>query len=189
MPILCVPFVIFPRCSVLIYVALFSSFLEFYFEVLHQGPPNLRSFKQAVKRLEEVAVSCRGLERVQWLRRWLFALKEVERLSSDSKGKHEKSPIELLASDESKDSPTKPTSVRTKPGFYWIFMDLISKCCLLFRFGCFSRSLILDGQVYYVDPETDGGLGSFRNVFLHSQALEGITLSMVSGTHIHAAGI
>lgn len=107
------------------------------------GPPNLRRFKQAVKRLEEVAVSCRGLERVQLLRRWLVALKEVERLSSDSKGKHEKSSIELLASDESKDSPTKPTSV------------------------------------YYVDPETDGGLGSFRNVFLHSQALEGITLSMV----------
>lgn len=117
MPILCVPSVIFPRCSVLIYMVLFSSVLEFYFEVLHQGPPNLRRFKQAVKRLEEVAVSCRGLERVQLLRRWLVALKEVERLSSDSKGKHEKSSIELLASDESKDSPTKPTSVRTKPGF------------------------------------------------------------------------
>lgn len=37
-----------------------------------------------------------------------------------------------------------------------------------------------NGQIYYVDPGMVGEPKTFRDVFLCSQALEGITLSVVS---------
>ncbi|KAM2467829.1 hypothetical protein FF1_009574 [Malus domestica] len=106
-------------------------------------PRNLQSFKHTAKRLEEVSVSCRGVERVQLLRRWLVALKEIERLSTLYNASNEKAPEDHLNSDESTDSPRKPT------------------------------------LVYYVDSDAGDELKTFRDVFLHSQALEGITLSMI----------
>ncbi|TQD83463.1 hypothetical protein C1H46_030969 [Malus baccata] len=106
-------------------------------------PRNLQSFKHTAKRLEEVSVSCRGVERVQLLRRWLVALKEIERLSTLYNASNEKGPEDHLNSDESTDSPRKPT------------------------------------LVYYVDADAGDELKTFRDVFLHSQALEGITLSMI----------
>ncbi|OVA03563.1 hypothetical protein BVC80_1651g68 [Macleaya cordata] len=107
-----------------------------FFEVAR----NFKSFKHTLKRLEEVAVSCRGQERVQLLRRWLVALKECERVSEGSPEIVNEQPI---ASDESKDSPKKP-------------------------------SLVL-----YYDPELGGEPMNFHDVFLHSQALEGVTVSMI----------
>ncbi|KAM1801186.1 hypothetical protein ACFX11_032826 [Malus domestica] len=106
-------------------------------------PRNLQSFKQTVKRLEEVSVSCRGVERVQLLRRWLVSLKEIERLSTPYNARNGKGSEDHLTSDESADSPRKPT------------------------------------LVYYVDSDAGDEPKTFRDVFLHSQALESMTLSMI----------
>ncbi|XP_021831364.1 myosin-1B isoform X3 [Prunus avium] len=107
------------------------------------GPRNLQSFRHTVKRLEEVSVSCRGVERVQLLRRWLVALKEIERLSTLYNVNNEKTPDDQLNFDESMESPKIPT------------------------------------LVYYIDSDMGDEPKTFRDVFLHSQALEGITLSMI----------
>ncbi|KAK4272934.1 hypothetical protein QN277_021422 [Acacia crassicarpa] len=106
------------------------------------GNRNMQSFKLTVKRLEEVSVSYRGAERVQLLRRWLVALKEIERLAGFSE-LNANDPEDPLFADEYKDSPTRPT------------------------------------PVYYADPGMKGEPRNFRHVFLSSQALEGMTLSMI----------
>ncbi|KAJ8466749.1 hypothetical protein OPV22_029301 [Ensete ventricosum] len=105
------------------------------------GIQNYRSFKQTVKRLEEAAVSYRGIERVQLLRRWLFALQETERVygSSIDHKSLKKTPL----FDESNSSHGNVSSI------------------------------------LYVDTEVGGEPMNFRDVFLYSQALEGITLSMI----------
>uniref|UniRef100_A0A7N0UE34 Uncharacterized protein n=2 Tax=Kalanchoe fedtschenkoi TaxID=63787 RepID=A0A7N0UE34_KALFE len=106
------------------------------------GTRNFKSLKQTVKRLEEAAVSCRGKERTDILRRWLSVLKEIERLSGGEAEQKEKN--SELTSQEAKDESHKP-------------------------------SLIL----YHDDDDYRGEPMTFRDVFLHSQALEGITLSMI----------
>ncbi|PON72814.1 centrosomal protein of 135 kDa-like protein [Parasponia andersonii] len=110
------------------------------------GFRNLQGFKHTVKRLEEVSVSCRGVERVQLLRRWLVALKQVERLSTTcyDHETNDKSAGKHPSFDESKDYPKKPTLE----------------------------------QVLYVDSAGDEPK-NFLDVFLYSQALEGMTLSMI----------
>ncbi|KAK4579001.1 hypothetical protein RGQ29_028886 [Quercus rubra] len=107
------------------------------------GARNYRSVKLTVKRLEEAAVSCRGPERVQLLRRWLVVLKEVEKLSGLPLEDKEKPHEQQVASDEAKDSPRRPP------------------------------------LVLYYDSDIGGEPMNFREVFLQSQALEGITLSMI----------
>ncbi|KAK7267558.1 hypothetical protein RIF29_20235 [Crotalaria pallida] len=106
---------------------------------------NMQSFRHTVKRLEELSVSCRGIERVQMLRRWLVALKEVERLTAPATTDVDPKDLEdQILPDDFKDSPKKPT------------------------------------LVYYIDPDLVGSEPkNFRDVFLYSQALEGITLSMI----------
>ncbi|XP_059649913.1 uncharacterized protein LOC132295621 [Cornus florida] len=107
------------------------------------APRNFQSFKLAVKRLEEVSVSCRGIERIQLLRRWLVALKEIERISGGFLETTGKESQQLHIYDESRDSPRKPT------------------------------------LVLYYDSDLGGEPVNFRDVFLYSQALEGMTLSMI----------
>ncbi|XP_058098997.1 uncharacterized protein LOC131243563 isoform X2 [Magnolia sinica] len=114
-------------------------------KIIHDrmGARNFKSFKHTVKRLEEVAVSCRGLERILLLRRWLVALKEIERASEDSVDEKDKIEEQTHASDESSLTPKK-------------------------------ASLVL-----FYDSDLGGEPMNFRHVFLHSEALEGITLSMI----------
>lgn len=47
-----------------------------------QGNRNYKTVKVAAKRLEEAALSYKGGERVQLLRRWLVALKETQRANT-----------------------------------------------------------------------------------------------------------
>ncbi|KAJ3682772.1 hypothetical protein LUZ60_012999 [Juncus effusus] len=103
------------------------------------GIKNYKSFRQIVKRLEDMAVTCRGEERVQLLRRWLVALKELEIYSNGDESK-----THLIISPD--DSETSPKN--NSPDLYY-------------------------------DYEKGGEPMNFREVFLYSQALEGITLSVI----------
>lgn len=119
--------------------------LEYF--LLVQGSRSFQNFKQAVKTLEELSVSCRGVERVQLLRRWLVALKEIERLSQPL-------PVsELVASPKSIDSIYTTNDGKNSPR---------------------EPTLVL-----YYDPDLGGEPLNFRDVFLSSQALEGMILSMI----------
>ncbi|KEH44521.1 hypothetical protein MTR_1g115610 [Medicago truncatula] len=113
-------------------------------KILHDriSARNYRSVAQTVKRLEEAAISHRGPERVQLLRRWLVVLKEIENLSGASAEGKEKTLEQHLAVEDIKENPQRP-------------------------------SLVL-----YYDSDVGGEPLNFRDVFLQSQALEGITLSM-----------
>ncbi|GAB2263999.1 hypothetical protein Droror1_Dr00026133 [Drosera rotundifolia] len=104
------------------------------------GNRNVQSFGQAVKRLEELSVSCKGEERVLLLRRWLVSLKEVEKFN---KG------LSVDAKEKNVDEDLKVDEVR-------------------------QPSLVL-----YHDLDQGGEPLNFHDAFLHSEALEGITLSMI----------
>ncbi|XLR45594.1 hypothetical protein S83_030254 [Arachis hypogaea] len=104
---------------------------------------NYRSVAQTIKRLEEAAITYRGPERVELLRRWVVVLKDVDKLSRAADEGKEKTFEHHLGVEELKDNPRK-------------------------------QSLVL-----YYDSDFGGEPLNFRDVFLQSQALEGITLSMI----------
>ncbi|KAL3645305.1 hypothetical protein CASFOL_010485 [Castilleja foliolosa] len=108
------------------------------------GGRNFKSFKQAVKRLEEASVSCTGRERVELMRRWIAVLKEIEKSSGGITFQDKDASTEqhqLL--EEQKGSPKR-------------------------------QSMVL-----YYESDAGGEPMTFRDVFLHSQALEGISICMI----------
>ncbi|KAG6763621.1 hypothetical protein POTOM_031049 [Populus tomentosa] len=109
------------------------------------GNRNYKSAKQTAKRLEDASISCRGLERVLLLRRWVVVLKQFEKLSGGF-AEDKQTPVEQnVGPDVSSGSPRK-TSLP---------------------------------MVLYYDSDVGGEPMTFRDVFLQSQALEGISMSMI----------
>lgn len=72
---------------------------------------NQHSFKLAVRRLEEVALSVRGMERVQALRRWLVAIKEIDKDSKSSVHTGQRNNEQVHISDDGSASPRKASMV------------------------------------------------------------------------------
>lgn len=72
---------------------------------------NPNSFKLAVRRLEEVALSVRGMERVQALRRWLVAIKEIDKDLKSSVHIGERNNEQVHTSDDGNASPRKASLV------------------------------------------------------------------------------
>ncbi|BFG22559.1 hypothetical protein CerSpe_088330 [Prunus speciosa] len=109
------------------------------------GGRSFKSVKKSIQRLEEAAVSCRGAERLEILRRWVIMLREVERLKL--------SPGSVEEKDNAVEQPTASEDAN----------DIRRRISL----------------VLYYDSDVGGEPMTFREVFLQSQALEGITLSMI----------
>ncbi|CAL9007932.1 unnamed protein product [Prunus brigantina] len=109
------------------------------------GARSFKSVKKSIQRLEEAAVSCRGAERLEILRRWVILLREVERLKL--------SPGSVEEKDNAVEQPTASEDAN----------DIRRRISL----------------VLYYDSDVGGEPMTFREVFLQSQALEGITLSMI----------
>ncbi|XP_066352699.1 uncharacterized protein [Miscanthus floridulus] len=97
------------------------------------GNRNYKSVKVAAKRLEEAALTYKGGERVQLLRRWLVALKETQRATT------------AVREPQLGDNPDQ-----TAP-----LLDL------------------------YIDYESSAEPMNFFHVFLYSQALECVVLSLI----------
>ncbi|KAI3743399.1 hypothetical protein L1987_61108 [Smallanthus sonchifolius] len=106
------------------------------------APQNIQSFSDAAKRLEEVSVSCKGEERIQLLKEWLFALRESAKLNGspvENYGKRSEDPHAL--------SDKNVTSGKS-------------------------------AMILCHDPDLGSVPTNFHDVFLQSQALEGMTMSM-----------
>ncbi|KAL2323881.1 hypothetical protein Fmac_022939 [Flemingia macrophylla] len=132
---------------------------------------NYRSVAQTIKRLEEAAVSYRGPERVQLLRRWVAVLQEIQKLSEASLAEGKERTLEQhLAVEEAKENPGRPSQVtfRNSPSSYVPYFAI--------------ADFVPYQEILYYDSDIGGEPLNFRDVFLQSQALEGITLSMI----IHA---
>lgn len=94
-----------------------------YYAKNMQAARNLKSYKEAVRILEQVSVSCQGEERIQLLRQWLFSLREIERQNAGSAENDEKYSEESLAKY---DSSGKSDVVSAK---IWPYLCSVFSCC------------------------------------------------------------
>jgi len=77
-----------------------------------QGARNFRSVAQTIKRLEDAAISFRGPERVELLRRWVAVLQEIQKLFEASLAEGKERTLEQhLAVEEAKENPRRPSLV------------------------------------------------------------------------------
>ncbi|TVU47494.1 hypothetical protein EJB05_07097 [Eragrostis curvula] len=104
------------------------------------GNRTYKSVKLTAKRLEDAALSCRGEERAQLLRRWVAALKGTQRAATE----------------------TQEPQLGDDPDQAAALIDL------------------------YVDYESGSEPMNFLHVFLYSEALECVVLSMVGGKDVHS---
>lgn len=112
-----------------------------------QASRNYRSVAVTVKRLEEAAISCRGPERVQLLRRWLIVLKEIENMSAASAEGKEKTLEEHLAIEEEKENPKRPSLVSYKPSCILCMHAIILVRSFYLRFLCLLFYWFLSGSL------------------------------------------
>ena len=141
-----------------------------------QSMQNYKSVKQTVKRLEEAAVSARGDERVQVLRRWLRALNEIEVALGGSDGSV--SPNVSSVEPNIRKTPLARVCICSS---HWLCVSVYSHAlCLLCLLIFMCTDADSRAQVLFYDADIGGAPMNFRDVFLYSQALEGITLSVVS---------
>ncbi|KAE8702493.1 putative lung seven transmembrane receptor [Hibiscus syriacus] len=122
------------------------------------------------KRLEEVSMSCKGVERVQLLRSWLVALKEIDRLCNDQNDKKN------IIDEDNNNNVTKDDNNSDS-------CDTTANDNDRNNVDQFSYEEIKDSTqkptlVYYYDSEI-GEPMNFWEVFLYGQALERMTLSMI----------
>ncbi|GLJ08139.1 hypothetical protein SUGI_0081970 [Cryptomeria japonica] len=103
----------------------------------------MNNFKYGVRRLKEVDLSIRGMEKFQALGSWLVALKEIE--------KDSKSGVHI--GDRNNEHAQIPKDERAAPR---------------------KASLVL-----FYDSNSGAQPMNFCDVFLHSQALENIAISMI----------
>lgn len=88
--------------------------LKSYCATKLQKARNMNSYKEAIRRLEEVSVSSKGEERVQLLRRWLVSLREIERQNAVSTENDEKNSKEICTPNDKNHSPGNPDVLSEK---------------------------------------------------------------------------
>lgn len=114
------------------------------------------NFKHAVRRLDEVSLNARGEERSQALARWLGALKDLDRDAKLLAEKAEK------ISEKNDGSPSNPSSPHVE-------QEIDEET------GQPSRVTM----VLFYDQDISSAPLTFRDVFLRSNALENITVSLI----------
>ncbi|KAJ0690964.1 hypothetical protein HanOQP8_Chr11g0423811 [Helianthus annuus] len=82
-----------------------------------QAPQNTQNFSDAIKRLDEVSVSCKGEERVRLLKSWLKALRECEKPNGNRVEYEGKISEDPHTSSDKNVSPGKPAMVSEKRGY------------------------------------------------------------------------
>jgi hypothetical protein len=118
--------------------------------------------KLTANRLEDAALSYRGEERVQLLHRWLVAFKETQRAGAG------------VQDPQAGDDPNQAAALLVNISACWLVSRAFLNCI---AGSCGADACVL--QDLYVDYESESEPMNFFHVFLYSQALECVVLSVV----------